>query len=124
MGIRSNHGGSFDEERRQIMPSYKGLVAQIEGLNEELSRWHNLYAALREQLEIVDREIMARHKTKWRLERELIPVTPCKPCGEPRAVTRKPKKDPLEFDVKNLTLAELQVVLMELKRQRAEEEEE
>jgi hypothetical protein len=55
--------------------TYKELVAQIEGLNEEISRWTAFYQDAREKLELADREVMALHKKKWQLEMLITPVT-------------------------------------------------
>jgi len=104
------------------MTTYSEIVQEIANLDEELGRWHSHYSKLREQLQEMDRQILALHRRKWRLEKELVPVTRCKPQEEPTRRGARPKREELNFDIKNMTLDELQRVLAELKRQRAEEE--
>jgi hypothetical protein len=57
-----------------MVGSYKEIVAQIEGLNEEISRWSRYYQTVTEQQQIADREIMALHRKKWQLEMLITPV--------------------------------------------------
>jgi hypothetical protein len=102
-------------ERRKRM-SYKELVAQIEGLNEELSRWNVVYKQLKEQKDEVDHKIMVLHRKKWKLELLITPVVKL-PVARPRKISIKEVE---VIDVDKLTPAQVSAILALLKARETE----
>ena len=102
--------------------TYSEITAEIQKLDSELDDWYRLYRSVREQLCSIDQSVMELNKKKWILEKQLIKVTICPPHNGPKARSARPKSRELKFDIKDLTQAEIERILAELRQQKAEEE--
>jgi hypothetical protein len=89
--------------------SYKEIVAQIEGLNEEISRWTSFYQDAREKLDLADREVMALHKKKWQLEMLLTPVIKLAPSSK---ILKQAKLARVKKDLKIEDMSESEILML------------
>ena len=94
--------------------TYTSTVEQIQELDSQIGQWTHHYASLREQLDVADREIMALHKKKWRLELTLVPVKTI-PTFRPKKKIINPEVEVIDLD--KLTPAQLAGLLAFVKAQ-------
>jgi hypothetical protein len=89
---------------------------EIARLNNEIADWTRIYRQLYADLQNVDAEIMSRHKTKWALERLLVPVQKLPEYKEPVKKVRT-TEDLTDIDMSKMSMAQLAALLKKLRAQ-------